>query len=161
MSKILRVALIVTVLFAGLGWYFFAPPISFYSFGTNGKLENNALFVYSPRYRMHWTGVNIRSGNFEQDNRYLFCWFWSGYGIKSVKIYSSSGEVLYDNNNGARKDVYGSSSENFYVWLDAEQDWLGRDASVYLGVNPGEMIKVVILDKFGNQSEKVIRAPAA
>ena len=158
----LKLVLLLSVVFMGLGWYLLAPPIGFYSYGTNGNLlttENNTFIVYSPKYRLNWTGMSIQSGNFKQDNQYLFCWFWSGYGIESMKIYSSSGQLLHDKTNGGKKEVF--STADFSAWFDAEQDWLSRDASAYLTLTPGESIRVVIKDKLGNQFEKIIKTPAA
>lgn len=160
--RTLKLALVASLVLAILGWFFLAPPIGFYSYGTNGELtvtENNTFVVYSPKYRLHWTGMSIQSGNFKQDNRYLFCWFWSGYGIESMKIYSDSGQLLHDKTNGAKKEVFGST--NFSAWFDAEQDWLNRDASVYLTIIPGETIRVVVTDKLGNKFDKIIKTPAA
>ena len=161
-NRTLKTVFILMAICLGLGWYFLAPPIGFYSSGTNGKLKttvNNTLVVYSPKYRLHWTGTSIQSGNFKQDNQYLFCWFWSGYGIKSMKVYSNTGQLLYDKSYGTKKEVL--NSENFKVGFDAEKDWMNRDASAYLTLKQGEKFRVVIVDSFGNKFEDTIKAPAA
>lgn len=158
MKRTLKIATFVLAVVSALGWYFLAPPLGFYSTGITGKLKtekNNSFLVYNPRYRIHRTGMSVQSGNFKQGNEYFFCWFWSGYGIKSMKIYSDTGQLLHDKSYGTRKDVVSTSS--FSAYFDAEQDWLNRDASVYLTPSQGNSFNVVVVDYLGNQFEDTIK----
>lgn len=159
MKRTLTVVSVVLSVIAILGWYFLAPPLYFDAAGKLQVAKNNSYLVYGPRYHMHWTGVSVQSGNFRQDNQYLFCWFWSGYGISSMKIYSDTGKLLHDKAYGARKEVV--NSENFKTYFDANQDWLNRDASVYLTPAQGDSFRVVLVDFLGNQFDDTIKVPAA